>query len=97
MTEDTEPSPLSEALAQVQEELTRSKEQRVEERFVWTIVVLVLLDVLILQNTKNPTLPLVVLVLELVGLTVVARRMGIASAAVVLDRLTAAIAHKETS
>jgi len=57
-------------------------------------VVLALLDILLLGNMKNIATPIVILVLELIGLTILARRMGISSAAVVLDRLTAAVAHK---
>jgi hypothetical protein len=94
MTDQDAPSPLAEALTRVQEELADARRQRVEERFIWVLVVLGLLDILLLGDMKNITAPLVILAIELIGLTVLAKRMGISSAAVVLDRLTSAVAHK---
>jgi len=90
------PTPVDEALARVQEELAAARELRREERFGWMIVTLILLDIILLGDMKNVTTPIVILVLELIGLTILAKRLGISSAAVVLDRMTAAIAHKES-
>ncbi len=96
MNESENVSPEVQALARVQERLTSEREKRVEERFVWILVVVILIDIDLLENIKNVAVPLVVLVLELILLTIVAKRMGVSSAAVVIDRVTSAIAKKET-
>lgn len=75
------------AKAALETQLQAEKDARSEERFVWIVVVTILVDVLWFRNSSNPVLPLVVLVLELVVLLVLARRMGIDDIVQIVDRI----------
>lgn len=84
----------SEAAARLGDELEAAKDARKEERFVWIVIVTILVDVLWFANSPNPTLPVVVLILELVVLVVLARRMGIDDVVELIDRLLHTVGSK---
>ena len=50
---------------------------RMEERFVWIVASTILVDVIWFNGSPSVTLPIVVLILQLVALTVIGRRMGV--------------------
>lgn len=75
------------ALAVLEREHKAEKEARSEERFIWIVVCVILVDVLWFRSASNPTLPIVVLILELIVLLVLARRMGIDDVVVLVDRI----------
>lgn len=76
-----------EAKAVLETQLQAERDARSEERFVWIVVVTILVDVLWFRNAANALLPLVVLILELIVLLVLARRMGIDDVVQLVDRI----------
>lgn len=81
------PSPKDEALAALETELDEVKDARIEERFLWILLCVVLVDVIWFSNSPNPTFPIVILVLEIIGLFILARRMGVEEAERLLERV----------
>jgi len=79
------------ALSQTQQELEVARNARTEERFVWIMVTVILVDVLWFRNAQNPTIPVVVLVLELVLLLVLAKRMGVPELLLIFERIISRI------
>jgi hypothetical protein len=75
-TEDEDPEK-DEALDSLSKQLEAAKDARCEERFLWIIVCVILVDVLWFRNAPNPTFPVVILVLEAAGLFLLANRMGV--------------------
>ena len=75
------------AFAIIEQQFKAEKDARSEERFIWIVVCTILVAVLWFRNATNPTLPLIVLILELIVLLVLARRMGIDEVAVLVDRI----------
>lgn len=67
-----------------------------EERFIWIVISVILVDVIWLRNSPNPTFPFVVLILELVALLVLARRMGVNDFVQLMDRILHGIGSKGT-
>jgi hypothetical protein len=65
------------AKAELEEKLQAERDARSEERFVWVVVCVILVDVLWFRNAPNAAIPVVVLVLEILIFFVLARRMGI--------------------
>ncbi|HEX2559132.1 hypothetical protein [Phenylobacterium sp.] len=82
------------ALEALQEQLEGEKDARSEERFVWIVLMVILLDIIWFRDSENPTLPVVVLVLELVALMVLARRMGVDDYVTLVGRILAQIGNK---
>lgn len=83
------------ALTAVQEQLTEERERRREERFVWIVVTLSLLDLILLGGVTNVATPIVIMILQLVALGIAVRRMGVKNAVAIVDRVTSAIVKKE--
>lgn len=82
------------ANANLGETLEGVKDARCEERFVWIVVVVILVDVLWFKDSTNPTLPLVVLVLQLVVLLILARKMGIDDVVTLINKLLHSVGNK---
>jgi hypothetical protein len=95
MTDD--PSPKDEALARITKELMAERETRSEERFLWLLTSVILIDILLLGNMNNSATPIVVLVLELLGFVLLAKKMGIPATAAILDKIMSAVAKKTSS
>lgn len=89
-----EPDSKDEAQARLADELEAAKDARKEERFVWIVVVTILIDVMWFADSPNATLPLVVLVLQLIVLVILARRMGIDDVVALIDRLLHTVGSK---
>lgn len=84
----------AEAAARLGDELEAVKDARKEERFIWILIVTILLDVIWFADSSNATLPIVVLILQLVVLVIIARRMGIDDVVALIDRLLHSVGSK---
>jgi len=78
---------LDDVVAQLQKSLESEKASRQEERFIWIMVSVILVDVLWFRNAQNVTVPVVILILELVVLLVLAKRMGIQELVLIFERI----------
>lgn len=84
---DDEDPEKDEALDALAKQLEAAKDGRREERFLWIVVVVILVDVLWFRNASNPVIPIVVLLLEAVILFILAKRMGIEEVSQLFERL----------
>lgn len=84
----------SEAQALLADQLEEAKDRRKEERFIWIVIVTLLVNVLWFKDSSNATLPIVALVLELIVLIVLAKRMGIEDVVELMDRLLHTVGSK---
>lgn len=75
------------ALASLEERLQDEKDARMEERFIWIVVCVILIDVVWLRTSPNATFPIVILILELIALLVIARRMKVNDFVRLIDRI----------
>lgn len=82
-----EPDAKDKALEALEETVSSERKARREERFIWIVVMVILIDVLWFRNASNPTLPVVIFVLELIALFVLARRMDITEIVSLVDRV----------
>jgi|SRR5579863_10194572 len=87
------PSPKDETIASLETEIQGIKEKLNEERFLWTLVIIVLVDIYVFSGMENWAGPLVIGVLELVGIAILADRCGVDTVAPLIDRLTG-FAHR---
>lgn len=88
-----ETDPKDAALDELGKQLEAAKDLRREERFIWLVAVVILIDVLWFKDAENAALPVIVLLLELVILFILARRMGIDDIVQLLDRLLHAVGN----
>ena len=91
---DEPADPKDEALAALEKALDDEKDARQEERFLWLLLAVILVDVIWFSNSPNPTFPIVVLILEIVGLFILARRMGVEEAVGLLERILQGIGQR---
>jgi hypothetical protein len=73
----TEGSEDNAALDDLSNQLERERDARKEERFLLIMVVVVVSDAYIFSNMENWTGPLVIGIIELIGLAVLARKWGV--------------------
>lgn len=85
--DDGPDSEKDEAKATLEKQLQEEKDRRVEERFVWIVICVILVDVLWFRNASNPVVPVIVLLLEAVILFILAKRMGIEEISLLFERL----------
>ncbi|MGQ3016334.1 hypothetical protein [Phenylobacterium sp.] len=85
---------VADAAARLGEQLEAAQDGRKEERFVWITIVVILVDVMWFKDSPNPTLPVIVLVLQLILLIILARRMGIDDVVELIDRFLHAVGNK---
>lgn len=83
-----------EAVNALSNELTAERTARREERFVWMVISVILIDVLWFHTSSNVSLPLIVAVLELLALVIVARRMQIVEVVELVNRLLEGLTPK---
>lgn len=79
------------AAEQAYAELDEEKDKRKEERFLFILAGLVLLDAHILGNMDNWAAPLVIGILQLFGLLIYARRSGVEEVQQWLDKMLDAV------
>lgn len=75
-------------VAALQERLVALDNKLYEERFLWVLAIVVMFDVLFLMNAQNWTAPVVVGVLQLIGLAVFADKCRVNPIMPLLDKLT---------
>lgn len=83
-----------EQISELQERLTEERDARKEDRFVFTVLIVLLLDVVFF--TVMPTFggPLALIILELLILIPLAKRMGMEEVAQILSRVLHRVADK---
>jgi len=84
---DSEPEKLAQQIERLEEELQDVKDGRLEERFVFVVVVILLLNVVFFSVLPNFAGPVAMVVLELLILVPIARRMGMQEMSELLDRI----------
>lgn len=77
------------ATADLERELQYEKEARREERFIFLVFFVALLDAFLFMNMENWTGPVVIGLIQLIGFTVYARRSGVDEVVQLLDKLLA--------
>lgn len=75
------------ALAALEAKLDHEKDARMEERFLWVVACVVLIDVIWFKDAANPTFPIVIMVLELVALAILARRWQVEEISSLVERV----------
>jgi hypothetical protein len=75
------------ALEALGESLTAEQRAQREERFIWIVIVVILVDVIWFRNSPNATFPIAILILELVALMVIARRLKIDVYVALVERI----------
>lgn len=91
-----QPTKRDEQIEELQKQLTAEKDARREERFIFIVIAILLLDVVFFSVMPTFGGPLALLVLELLILVPLARRMGMEEIAQMLDRLVSRVAGKAT-
>lgn len=81
-------------IAELQRQAQFSKKQAAEERFLWVLAMVAILDFALLGSMQNWSAPLVVGVIELIGLVVWADRCEVKAVAPLVDRITGMIGKK---
>lgn len=84
----TDVSPLDDTVAQLERNLEAERNARNEERFGWIVTFVIGFDVFAFYLMSTWTGPLVIGIFELLGLTVLAQRLGIDEVLPLLDKLT---------
>ena len=87
-------STYDEQIAQLERQLEHERDARREERFVFIVVCVVLLDVVFFSVMPSFGGPLALLVLQLLVLIPLARRMGMEEVARILSRVLDRVASK---
>ncbi len=74
-------------MASLEQQLQAAKDAHTEERFIWIVVCVILVDVIWFRSATNAVVPVVVLLLELVVLFILAKRMGIEEVRALFERI----------
>jgi hypothetical protein len=75
-------------IADLQSKIEDATQKRNEERFIWILVIVVIIDIGFLTQANNWSAPLVIGVLELVGLVVVAEKCKVNPIIQLIDRIS---------
>jgi hypothetical protein len=86
------PTPSDETIASLEAKNEQLRNECLEQRFLWVLITLVLFDAMIFQHIANWAAPLVIGVIEIVGIYVMAARCQVDTVAPMIDRLTGYIA-----
>lgn len=82
------PGPMDETVARLERDLEGLRSKLHEERFLWILACIVLLDAYIFTSMDNIAGPIVIGVLQLVAVVILADRCGVDTVAPLIDRLT---------
>ena len=94
--DDDDDNEKDDAKAHLEVELQGEKDARLEERFLWIMVCVILVDVLWFRNAPNAVIPILVLILEAIILFVLARRMGIQEVSALFERVIHGLGQRGT-
>ena len=84
ITSEKDANKKDDALAELEEKLQHARDSHREERFVWIVIVVILLDIVLMGNI-NGLLSIGLLIFEVPLLIVLARRNGVEEAAQLFD------------
>ena len=73
--------------------LTREQNSRKEERLLWILVTVILLDVTFFTLMESISGPIVIGLLQLIALVIVARRLGLEEVVQIIDKLVSVVAN----
>ncbi len=74
------------------EEITK---ERYEERFLWILTFVLLLDILFLKDCQNWSLPIVIGIIELIIILSVGQKLGIDFLSSLLEKILTALGHTD--
>lgn len=83
--DQTEPD----AFAALQDELERARDTHREERFIWVVVVLLVVDMATFGSMETWAAPVSILALQIIGLMVFAKRCGVEDVHQIMDKILA--------
>ena len=83
------------AIERIQTDLEKEKDARNEERFVFVIVIIILLDIYCFADMETWSAPVIIGVLELLLLLALARKWGVDDVAVWLDKILGTLHRKQ--
>lgn len=92
---DGEPNAKDETLAELERSLESLNDKLYEERFLWILAVVVLIDFYVFSHMENWSAPLVIGILQLVGVVILADRCKVNTVAPLVDKLTGFV-HRTT-
>lgn len=85
---DGQPNPLDKSNAILQDEVEALTNKLHEERFLWIIACVVLINCYVFSNMDNWAGPIVIGIVELIGTVIVADRCRVDTVAPLIDKLT---------
>ncbi|MDF1601313.1 hypothetical protein PZ895_16250 [Mesorhizobium sp. YIM 152430] len=85
---------LDETIANLESRLEAERDSRLQERFGWVLVAVIVFDVWAFQHMHTWTGPLVIGVFQLLGLTVLANRLGIDEVLPIIDKIMSTISRR---
>ena len=80
-------------IQELENSLEREKHRRREERFVWILISVILLNIFVFISMQSFLGPLVIGIFEAVALLLVARKMGLEEVVIFIDRLIATVSR----
>lgn len=86
--------PKNAQIAELQRQVQATQEKAAEERFLWVLAFLIVVDFAWFTAMQNWAAPVVIGVLELIGLLVWADRCGVNAVAPLIDRLLGMVGKK---
>ena len=81
-----------EQIQELQEEIARELDARMEERLIWILVVIILLDVYLFTSMDSIMGPLVIGIFQLLAFILIARKLGMEQIIQLIDGIIAVIA-----
>jgi len=82
-----QPDAKDEQIASLEESLVKEKDARSEERFLFVLAIVILIDLMIFPSMQTWGAPVAILVLQVLLVVPLARRCGVEEAARLVDRL----------
>ncbi|MEN2988993.1 hypothetical protein WG926_11825 [Tistrella sp. BH-R2-4] len=86
-------NPTQDSIENLSQALEAERDARMEERFIFILVIMILLDVVFFSVLDTWTAPLSLVILQIILLLVLARRMGIQEFQILIDRLIGRISE----
>ena len=79
--------------AKLQNDLEKERDGRKEERFIWILVVTILLNICFFMSMQSIMGPLIIGLLQLVGFVLAAKKLGMEEVVQLFDRMLSTIAN----
>jgi hypothetical protein len=91
LREPSSADPKDQQIAELQDEIQAVQEKASEERFLWVLVFVVLVDIMVLGSMGNWSAPIVIGIIQLIGIVIWADRCGVNAVAPLVDRLSGVV------